>query len=514
MTALANSRGRHVRLSGVSKAFGQTQALADVDLSVDSGQIHALLGSNGCGKSTLIKILAGVYAADAGELEIAGQRFDLTHADPDARRRAGIRVVHQQPTIFPALTVAENVALGEESGRLSFSRVKRRVLHDRARVILDRFGIDADPATPAAELGPVMQMMVVIARALHAEGQATDRVLILDEPTAALSPAETGILFEALRRYAADGETIVLVSHRLDEVMGVASMASVLRDGRNVGSVTREEMSEERLGELIVGRSVDAYFPTRETPPEAIPLLELRGMRGAGVHGVDLTVCKGEIVGLAGFEESGCVDVLHLLHGVEAIEDGAVLLAGQPVAVRSTRDSVRAGFAYVPADRQAMGIFPDLSLQANLSQATLGRYRRWFGMDRRREAADAEADIERFNIRTPGARTPVSELSGGNQQKSVMARWLRAEPKVLLLSDPTQGVDIGARRELWTAIDAAVDRGTAVLMTSSDHEELAHVADRVLVLHDGRVAAELSGTALTADGIATAMHRATTAVAA
>jgi ribose transport system ATP-binding protein len=514
VTVPAVDPGSRLRLSGVSKAFGQTQALAVVELEIRSGQIHALLGSNGCGKSTLIKILAGVYAADAGELDAGGRRFDLTHADPEARRQAGLRVVHQQPTIFPDLTVAENLAMGDESGRLDFSRVSRRALRARAATVLDRFGIAADPGTPAADLGPAMQMMVVIARALQSDEQSGERVLILDEPTASLAPTETRILFEALRRYASDGETIVLVSHRLDEVMEVASVASVLRDGRNAGSVARDEMSEERLGEMIVGRSVDAYFPTRETVPGSIAALEVRDLRGGRVNGVDIAVHKGEIVGLAGFEESGCVDVLHLLHGLDPLEGGEILLAGGPVRINSTRDAVRAGFAYVPSDRQARGIFPELSLQSNLSQATLGRYRRFLGMNRRAEVADALADIDRFNIRAPGPRTPVSELSGGNQQKSVIARWLRAEPKVLLLSDPTQGVDIGARQELWGAIDAAVDRGTAVLMTSSDHEELAHVADRVLVLHDGRVAAELSGTGLTAAGIATAKNLATAAVAA
>jgi ribose transport system ATP-binding protein len=514
LTVPATSRESRLRLSGVSKAFGQTRALVDVDLSAERGQIHALLGSNGCGKSTLIKVLAGVYPADEGALRLGGRAFDLTDADPDGRRQAGLRVVHQQPTIFPDLTVSENLALGHESGRLDFSRVRRRALREHAVAVLDRFGVAAGPDTLAADLGPAMQMMVVIARALQSDDEATERVLVLDEPTASLAPTETAILFAALRRYAEHGETIVLVSHRLEEVMEVAHVASVLRDGRNVGSLARDEMSEDRLGELIVGRSVDAYFPTRQAASGATAALEVRDLRGGRVHGVDLEVCHGEIVGLAGFEESGCVDVLNLLHGLEPMESGDVVLAGEPVAIASTRDAVRAGFAYVPADRPAMGIFPDLSLQANLSQATLGRYRRLVGMSRRAEAADAAADIKRFNIRTPGPGTPVSELSGGNQQKSVIARWLRAEPKVLLLSDPTQGVDVGARRELWRAIDSAVEDGAAVLMTSSDHEELAHVADRVLVLHDGCVVAELSGAGLTADGIATTMNRATTAVTA
>ena len=504
----------HLRVSGVSKAFVSTQALDGVDLEVRRGQIHALLGSNGSGKSTLIKVLAGVYTADQGTLEINGSHHDLTEQTPSDGRRAGLHFVHQETSIFPTLSVAENLVIGRDTGRSPLAPVRRSILHESARATLRRFEIDAEPQMSIQDLRPAARMMVAIARTLQDDEDASSRVLVLDEPTVALEPAEVKMLFEALRRYAAAGQTIVMVTHRLDEVIELADQATVLRDGRNVGSLARVQFTEEKLGELIVGRPLETYFPSRPPVRDETPILEVSNLCGGPVRGVDLSVYDGEILGLLGLVDSGPADLLRLLFGAERIESGRVLVAGEEVTLSSPKDAMRAGLAYVPADRAANGIFPELSVLHNLSAATVNDYRRPIGINRGREHADAARDVERFGIRTAGRGAPVSDLSGGNQQKVIAARWLRRKPRVLLLDDPTQGVDVGARADLWSAIDAEVARGAAVLMTTPDLDELAYSCNRVLVFRAGRVVHEVQSESLNPDDLVELLHTSAAASAA
>lgn len=471
------------------------------------GEIHALLGTNGCGKSTLIKILAAVYPADAGTLLLNGVEYDLTDADPRDRRQTHLRFVHQQPTVFADLTVAENLKMGENVGGINFSSARRRRMRAEAAAILDRFEIDVAPDDRLGDLRLALQTMVAIARALHSDEGSGERVLVLDEPTAKLPASETTLLFGALRRYAEAGQTILLVTHRMDEVMDLADRATVLRDGRTVGTIARASFSKDRLTEMIVGRSLDAYFPEHTAPQEGTPTLRVSGLSGGIVNGVDFDVHPGEVVGLAGLEGSGCSTVLRMLFGVEPAESGEVSVDGKAVNTSSPDKAMAAGLAYVPADRTVEGIFPDLSVRDNLSLATLGRYGRSFGLRRKAEVEDATADVERFQIRG-GQDAMMNELSGGNQQKAVVARWLRRKPRLLLLDDPTQGVDIGARADLWTAIDAAVDGGAAVLVNSSDHDELAHVSNRILVMDNGSIAAELTDKGLSGDALSGVLQQA------
>jgi ribose transport system ATP-binding protein len=348
--------------------------------------------------------------------------------------------------------------------------------------------------------------MVAIARALQSEDSSGERVLVLDEPTAKLPPDETEILFGALRRYAEAGQTILLVTHRMDEVLSLADAATVLRDGRTVGTLQRKEFSKERLTELIVGRSLESFFPSHVPPREGVPALSVRGLRGDRLRGIDLDVFPGEVVGLAGLEGSGCSSILRILFGVERGDGGTVSVDQSEVEIDSPRGAIRAGLAYVPADRTVDGVFPDLTVRANLSAATLSRYGRAAGLRTAAEIADAEADVENFNIRG-GQDALMNDLSGGNQQKAVIARWLRRKPRILLLDDPTQGVDIGARADLWAAIDAAVAQGAAVLVNSSDHDELTHVTDRILVIQSGRVSGELGKDRMSSDALAVMLQQ-------
>ena len=504
----------HLQIKGVSKAFAETQALDQVDLDVAQGEIHALLGSNGSGKSTLIKILAGVYAADAGTLSIAGTEFDLTKHEPVAVRQAGLHFVHQEPSIFPTLSVAENLGLGRDATRKPLTPVRRAAQRRSAEETLERLGIAADPGALAAELRPADQTLLAMAQILQEEDTEGRRVLVLDEPTSTLEAGDVKMLFEALRRFAAAGQTIVFVSHQLEEVMDLADKATVLRDGRNVGSLSREEFSPAALGELIVGRPFEAYLPSPPSVREDMPVFEASGVVGPGVEGVDLKAYGGEIVGLAGLVGSGSSELLRLLFGLAEPESGEFRVDGEAVTLGSTQAAIRAGMAYVPADRHAGGVFPELSVRDNLSAAALDHYRRLKGIDSRAERRDALLDIEKFKIVAGSPSSLISNLSGGNQQKVIVARWLRTNPRVFLLDDPTQGIDVGSRADLWTAIEKVMDSGMAVLMTSSDLEEMARVCNRIFVFRAGRIVAEMETTSIGADDLLELMHAAPTTEAA
>ncbi len=499
----------YLTIEGVTKAFGDTKSLVGVDLRVAKGEIHALLGSNGSGKSTLIKILAGVYQADAGTLNMPSGEIDLTAHLPSDVRASGLHFVHQEPSVFPSLSVAENLQLQRDAGRNPLASVRRSALHERTRATLERFGVDAEPETLMLDLAPAARTTLMIARTLQDDEDSRDRILILDEPTATLEAADVRMLFDALRRYAAAGQTIIFVSHHLDEVMNLADRATVFRDGRNAGTLRREEFTESALSELIVGRPLATYFPSPGVRGDENPVLRASGLCGNCVDGVDLSVYAGEIVGLAGLVGSGHTELLRQIFGIENLEAGEVSVDGEALRLGAPHLAIAAGLAYIPADRYADGIFPDLSLEENLGIVSLHRYRRAFGLSRRAERAEASRDLERFGVVASSPAALVSSLSGGNQQKVIVARWLRRTPRILLLEDPTRGIDIGARSDLWTLIDQAVDEGAGVLMTSSDPEELARVCNRILVLHSGRITHELDGSSTSADDVTELIHRPT-----
>ena len=484
-----------------SKAFGATQALDDVSFELERGSVHALLGGNGSGKSTLIKLIAGVLPADAGQLEIRGERHDLRSLTPARVRAAGLHFVHQQRTTFPQLTVTENLAIGRGFDTGAGGRIEWRRARRRAAAVLERFQIDARPDQELGELGPATQTMVAIARALQDQDGDADGVLLLDEPTASLPAPEASLLLGALRRYADAGQAIVYVTHRLEEVFAVADRATLLRDGRVVGTVEPRQLDHESLVELMMGRTVEQIEHLRGRP-EGRTVLAARGLSAGPLEDLDLDLREGEIVGLGGLLGSGRSSLLKALFGVRPLKSGELWIDGELRRISSPPTAMAAGLAYVPEDRQQDATFPELSVGENLSLTVIPDYWHRGMLNRRREHRDALGLFDSFLITAESDRAPMRSLSGGNQQKVMLARWLRRQPRILLLDEPTQGVDVAARAEIYELVHSAVAAGAAALIASSDFEELARICDRVIVLRKGDAVAELRGDELSADRIA------------
>jgi ribose transport system ATP-binding protein len=500
-------RQRAALLTGVSKSFGGTRALADVGFEIATGEVHALVGGNGCGKSTLIKILAGVQPADAGTLETPAGVIDLREMTPTQAAAAGFRFVHQAQSTFPDMTVAENLSIGFgfETGPGKWIREGR--VNRRVEAVLERFGIDARPGDTLRELGPATQAMIEVARALQDEKDAQPRVLVLDEPTAALPPTEVGILLAALSRYAKEGTAVVFVSHRLDEVMGAADVVTTLRDGRSLGTRPVAGLTHDELVELIAGRPVTAHVARASRDRASKPLLEVSGLRGGQIEDASFTVAAGEIVGLAGLAGAGQTDLLRLLFGDERPQRGSVVVDGRPVKPGSTRAAIAAGIAFIPGDRAAKGVFDSLTVTENLTVGSVARYWRGGFLRGAMERHAARAAFAQFHVRAASPAQPIGQLSGGNQQKVVVARWLsRSGRRLLLLDEPTQGIDVGAREELWSIVRGAVAEGAAVIVASSMLEELAEVCDRVLILRRGQIVNEVGESPLTVDRLTDWIH--------
>jgi ribose transport system ATP-binding protein len=481
----------------VSKTYPGTRALRSVSLSIQPGELHALVGGNGSGKSTLVKLLAGVEQADpGGTITVGAQVLDATRMTPAAARSLGLRFVHQDAGVFPDMSIAENLALGRAYETGLGGRVRWKRLTARARQELEVVGLDCDPAGLLGRLGAARQTLVAIARALADLREDTETVLILDEPTAALPGQEARALLETLRRLTAGGLAVLLITHRLEEVVGVADRVSVLRDGQMVACVDGRELTEERLVEQIVGRPLGAVFPEMPEPSTDQAALTVRNLTVGPLRDVSLTVRRGEVVGVAGLLGTGRTTLLRAIYGdlkpdAGQVQAGEQELTGPGRASHGPPDAIRAGIGYVPEDRKREAIFGDLSVRANLLLASVPEFWRRYGMASRQESSEARDLVTRFGIKAPGIANPISALSGGNQQKTVLARWLRRRPALLLLDEPTQGVDIGARADIYRIIRAAVEQGTAVLMVASDFDELARVCDRVLVLRRGRIVAEV-----------------------
>ena len=470
-------------MRGITKSFPGVQALRGVDLDVHPGEVLALLGENGAGKSTLMKVLGGAHTADAGVLELDGLK--VAFRSPQEARVAGIAVIHQEFNLVPGLTAAENIFLGQESTRAGF--VPRGEERRRAAELFRRLGAAIDLDTPCSRLTTAQQQLVEIARALARDA----RIIVMDEPTAALTAAEVSRLFEIIRDLTARGIAVIYISHRLDEIFALADRVVVLRDGRNVGARSRAGLGRTELIEMMVGRTLAEEYPRRNITLGP-PRLAVTGLcRGRAVRDVSFTVRAGEILALAGLVGAGRTETLRLIFGADTRHAGEIILDGCRLDIRSPRDAIAAGIGLLTEDRKLQGLVLGHSVRENFALPNLGRFARFGFVDGRLEREACGRHVETLRIKVPHQEEQARNLSGGNQQKVVLAKWLERDCEVLFFDEPTRGIDVGARHEIYLLMNALAARGKAIVMVSSELPELLGLADRIVVMHDGRITGEI-----------------------
>jgi ABC-type sugar transport system ATPase subunit len=479
-------------MRGITKAFPGVRALDAVDFEVQSGEIHALVGENGAGKSTLMHILAGVQQPDAGSIELAGQS-NVVITDQHTSQRLGIAIVYQERSLFGPLSIAENIFAGRQPVR-GLGHVDQTAMISRSQTLLDEVGLRTNPRTSVELLSATQQQLVEIAKALSLDS----RLFIFDEPTAALTLAETSQLFAIIRRLKAAGRSVIYISHRLDEIFQLADRVTVLKDGRQQGTFAVNEITPERLIGLMVGRELLAVDSRPHDASLGDVALDVRGLTdlggGAGapeLRDVSFTVRRGEIVALAGLAGAGRTETALALFGARQPIRGGIWLAGRPYVPKSPRDAIASGVGYLPEDRKEAGLFLEMTIAENIAAARLAEFGGAWQNDARRDAV-AESYRGSLNIGARGVRQCVATLSGGNQQKVLLAKWLLCQPKVLLVDEPTRGVDVGAKADVHRLLAELARQGTAIVLVSSDLPEVLALADRIVVMREGRVAGELS----------------------
>jgi ribose transport system ATP-binding protein len=486
-------------VKGLYKAFPGVVALGGVDFTLMKGEVHALLGANGAGKSTMIKIIAGLYERDAGEIRLDGK--PVTFSGTAEAIDAGISVIYQDFALVPDLTVAENIFLGREK-KTGLGLIDRRATHAEARRLLDLVGATFPTTVLISELGAGHRQLVEIAKALRSEA----KVLILDEPTASLSHGESERLFDLVRKLAASGVGIVYVSHRLEEIAPLVQRVTVLRDGLSAGTFAVEELDRSRIIQLITGHERQSSRRTREARHTGDVALEVKGLSRRGeFDDISFSVRKGEVVVLTGLVGAGRTELVETLFGLRAADSGEVRLHGEPKRVHTPREAIAAGLALIPEDRRGQGIAVGMPVFENIALPILAQFVTRVGLSMRREIAHAATLIERLNIRTPDPRTLAGALSGGNQQKVALAKWLSTDAGVLIFDEPTQGVDVGAKDEIYALIDRLAAQGRAILIVSSDLEEVLAVGDRIFAMRQGRIVAEFDSGSVSASRIVEAI---------
>jgi rhamnose transport system ATP-binding protein len=484
-----------LRIERVSKRFDATQALDDVSLDLYPGEVHGIAGENGAGKSTLIKIMTGIHPADTGSMTMAGEPYS-PHSSAEAQRH-GVAAIYQEPSIFPDLSVAENIFIGhEDQGWL----VDFATMYAEAERLLTDLDITVNPRLPASGLTVGGQQAVEIAKAISLDV----RVLIMDEPTASLSAHEVERLFRQVRRLRQSGVAVVFITHRLEELFVIADRISVFRDGRRISTRPTSEVTEESLVREMVGRDPSDFFSRVHQDPGEVRL-EVDSLGRDGVFSdVSFDLRSGEVLGFAGLVGSGRTDIGLALFGVAPASEGSVRLDGKPVTIKSPRQALELGIAYLSEDRRKLGLSMSQPVAANITLATLDRYTNGLGLlERAKERADADAMGKRLDIRTPSMATPVGLLSGGNQQKTMLAKWLNASPGVLILDEPTRGIDVGAKADVHRFIDELARSGIAIILISSDLPEVLAMSDRVAVLREGRLRAIYDRTEATEERVMT-----------
>lgn len=484
-----------IKLDKLSKSYGGVHAVRSLSFEVAPGEVHAVCGENGAGKSTLIRLLTGVVSPDEGEIHVLGTR--LTTGSVRHSEDAGIAVMHQESSIFPDLNAIDNLFVGRELTCCRGLLLNRARMRRRTKELLDRLGASIDLEVPVGELSLAQQQMVALARALSREC----RLLIMDEPTASLSARETQTLLSIVRQLRAEGVSILYVSHRLEEIFEIADRVTVLRDGQFIATHNVTDLDIAKVIQLMVGRAIDdVKRGASHFEQEAVLQVEQLQRRGA-FSDVTFAVHRGEIVGLAGLVGSGRSEIARAIFGVDRFESGSIQVNGQRLKQNSVKESMAAGIALVPEDRQHEGLVLEMTVAENLSLAKLPSLCRWWLVDRQQETALADELMSRLSIKAAASYVAAQTLSGGNQQKIVLGKWLAQKPKVLILDEPTRGVDVGAKAQVHQIVRDLAASGMATLVISSEMQELLSLCDRLLVVRDGRIVGELCGASATQEEI-------------
>jgi ribose transport system ATP-binding protein len=486
--AITQSRIPVLEMRNISKTFASTKALTNVSLTAFAGEVHALMGENGAGKSTLMKVLSGAYVADQGGTVLVEGK-PIVAGDPIKAKANGISVIYQELSLAPNLTVAQNMFLGAEPS--NWGVVDKAAARARAEPILKQLGINFGPSQLVATLSLGERQMVEIARALTTNA----KIIVMDEPTTSLTSRETDRLFEVIAGLKARGIAIIYISHRMEEIYALADRVSVLRDSAYVGTLERAELSAEKLVSMMVGRDLSSFYKKEHGAPHqaARTVMSVRDMAdGYRVHGCSFDAKAGEVLGIAGLVGSGRTELARLVFGADRKMSGSVTLEGTELAIAGPRDAMDAGIAYLTEDRKGLGLFLDMTINENINIGIIGRDASRGGILNFAAAKErATRAIKSLSIRTPSASINVGALSGGNQQKALIARLLETKPKVIILDEPTRGVDVGAKSEIYRIIDELAGSGIAVVVISSDLPEIIGIADRVLVMREGRIAGEV-----------------------
>lgn len=484
-----------IEVEGLCKSFPGVKALDQVRFELFAGEVHALMGENGAGKSTLMKILSGVYQRDSGTIRLNGQPVEL--GSPRAAQDLGIGIIHQELMLMNHLTVAQNIFMGREPRR--WGMIDEPRMNREAARLFQQLRLQIDPQQIVGDLTVARQQMVEIAKALSVQS----RVLIMDEPTAALTDSEVAELFTVIAGLRAQGVGIVYISHKMDEIRRIADRITVMRDGRYVGTELAAETTIERIIALMVGRELGELSPMLAEKPAGEVILEARGLvRGRAVRDVSLVARRGEILGLAGLMGAGRTELARLIFGADPRDSGSISVHGQVANIQTPEDAVALGIGYLSEDRKRFGIITAMDIEANVGMACMTRFlRRRLWIHHSALARAAQAAVERLGIRTPSTRQRVGLLSGGNQQKVVIAKWLQRDCDILIFDEPTRGIDVGAKREIYRLLRELADQGRAIIMISSELPEILALSDRILVMCEGRVTGELPGKGATQEQI-------------
>ncbi|NEZ50347.1 sugar ABC transporter ATP-binding protein [Clostridium botulinum] len=476
-----------LKMQGISKSFGAVKALQNIDIEAYGGEVLALLGENGAGKSTLMKILSGVYTKDTGKIFIEGEEV-FPHNIKEAEK-LGVSIIHQELSVLPNLTVAENIFLGNEKFSKFTRRINKAEINERSTLFLEQIGCKVDPSALVKDVNVGDRQMIEIAKALT----KNSRIIIMDEPTTALTDVETKKLFEVIQKLKEKGIAVIYISHRMEELFAICDRVTVLRDGQYVGDVRTSEIDQDGLIAMMVGRKLEDQFPYKKVEGGKT-LLKVENLQYKNkVNNVTFDIKSGEILGIAGLMGSGRTELAKTIFGEYKKESGNVFVDDVKVNISSPKEGIKTGICYVSEDRKGEGLILGMSVGENMSLSNLAAYENSFKkIDRKKEKEDIKEYIKKLSVKTPSEGQLISKLSGGNQQKAILAKWIMLSPKVLIIDEPTKGIDVGAKKEIYEVLNELKSNGKAIIMISSDMPEVLGISDRILVMHEGKISGELS----------------------